>query len=819
MTELSISPELLSANGDFFAWNNKRVRVYLREDQLQSTAPSQKQTVRKVAAMTVLGDLSGGNKAAASSQAAQGFSGSKPFVSILCKFSDVADEPRDLAYFNGMYSNTPGGMDHYWRENSYAAINVEGSTAIDWVVLPGTRESYIPMVNGEEEADLSLLFNDCTAAADPLVDFSNGGNPFQGINMMFNDDLDGFAWGGSRFTMLDGVNKSWSVTWEPPWGYANNAIIAHEMGHGFGLPHSTNWDNDNYPYDNLWDVMSRAGSAYAVNDPVYGQRGQHTNAYHKAQLGWISGAQLLEVGSGIKTTVVVDAMSDNSTANYRMIRIPIPGSSDYYTVESRLMEGDYDGALPGNAVIIYQVVNGRKEPSWAVDTDNPPANTNDNEGTMFRPGETFTDAGNSIVIKVEAATVDGFRVTVDTNSLIPPVPTGVNASDGAFADHTRINWNASPGATGYRVYRCAGTSTGTCGSATGFPTGPSFDDPNGSAGTSYYYRVKACANGLCSAFSAADQGFRTAAMEEKMRVNRFLSFDADQKADVSLRNMLTGRWEINFLNNRFVKPNSGPTWLFPSLDWEMQGTGDFNGNGTGDFLLRNRNTGGWWIFLMNGRNFTSGKTLISTNVDWEMAGIGDFDGDGRDDVLLRNKVTGRWQIFFLNNRFVKANSGPTWLFPSLDWEMMGTADVNGNGRSDVILRNRITGGWWIFIMNGRNFTSGKTLITQNMDWQIAGIGDFDGDTRDDVLLRNKLTGRWQIFFLNNRFVKSNSGFSWMFPSLDWVMQGTGDVNANNRDDVVLRNSVTGGWWIFIMNGRHFTSGKTLITTNQDWEVP
>ena len=45
------------------------------------------------------------------------------------------------------------------------------------------------------------------------------------------------------------------TTWEPPWGYADISVIAHEMGHGFGLPHSTAIDWTSV-YDNAWDVMS-----------------------------------------------------------------------------------------------------------------------------------------------------------------------------------------------------------------------------------------------------------------------------------------------------------------------------------------------------------------------------------------------------------------------------------------------------------------------------------------------------------------------------------------------------------------------------------
>ena len=62
---------------------------------------------------------------------------------------------------------------------------------------------------------------------------------YDGINMMFNSNFDnGYAWGGARYMTLDGETKLWRTTWEPPWAYHSISVIAHEMGHGFGLPHS-----------------------------------------------------------------------------------------------------------------------------------------------------------------------------------------------------------------------------------------------------------------------------------------------------------------------------------------------------------------------------------------------------------------------------------------------------------------------------------------------------------------------------------------------------------------------------------------------------
>ena len=410
--ELSVSAELLRIHGGALAWNGRRVTVTTVAVPASMTAPARQPL--QVAAVHFLpteepnADLGGG------------VTGSQPWVSILCKFQDVPTEPENLSFFQNMYANVPGGLDHYWREVSYDSIDVVGSTAIDWVVLPNNQTFYVPTPGSNTTANLNALFADCTAAADPFVDFANGGSPFVGINMMFNALLDCCAWGGGMFGTLDGISKVWRTTWEPPWGYADEGVIAHEMGHGFGLPHANNWDGDGNPYDTPWDVMS-AATSNAVNDATYGRLGKHVLAYHKNDiLGWIAPGQIFEVTSPGSFDVTLDHMALASTANHRVARISIDGSSRFYTVEARKRVGNYDGAVPGDAIIICEVDPGRSEPAWTVDADMPPANFANNEGTMWKVGETFADPDAGIEITVLSETTDGFdvRITiVDTDEI------------------------------------------------------------------------------------------------------------------------------------------------------------------------------------------------------------------------------------------------------------------------------------------------------------------------------------------------------------------------------------------------------------------
>ena len=346
--------------------------------------------------------------------AASSVTGSQPWVTIACKFNDITSEPKDLAYFQAMLSDSPGRLDDYWRIVSHGKVNVAGSAAYGWFTLPHPRSYYIPSGGS---ADLAKLFTDCTSVANPTVDFS----AFIGINQMFNGDLDGFAWGGNRSATLDGKSGLWSVTWEPPWAYQNEAPLAHEMGHGFGLPHANNSDLDSDPYDNPWDVMSD-WRADATSDLTFGTLPKHINIYHRDRLGWIDAARKLTIGSaGIWANLSLDAAEIDSSTNLQMIVVTLPGAAatHYYTIEARRAgdAGDaYDRNLAGSAVIIHEIDTTRKEPAWSVDAQSPPANVADDPGSMFVAGESWAAPGGAFFVSVTATTQTGFVVSVDRAS-------------------------------------------------------------------------------------------------------------------------------------------------------------------------------------------------------------------------------------------------------------------------------------------------------------------------------------------------------------------------------------------------------------------
>lgn len=329
--------------------------------------------------------------------------GNKKWVTILCRFADsTSTTPNAVSFFQGLMSNTAPGMDHYWRETSNGNINIAGSVVVGWYNLPQPRSYYIH--GNPARFDFNRAEPDAITLADPDIFFPD----FYGINFVFNEELDGLNYGGITFVSKDGLsNQIFGSTDLSPGGYGNQSRVAHEMGHGFGLSHSSGPYSDKYDSD--WDPMSSLGVCSPPN-PTYGCLGANTIAYHKDKLGWISSARKYLAAPGTTATINIERLGQPASANnYLMAQLPID-DTHFYTVEARLFSG-YDNQIPAQALIIHQVDTSRIDrTAQVVDPDN---NGDPNDaGARWLPGETFLDEAHGIQVTVNSMGTSSFSVTL-----------------------------------------------------------------------------------------------------------------------------------------------------------------------------------------------------------------------------------------------------------------------------------------------------------------------------------------------------------------------------------------------------------------------
>jgi M6 family metalloprotease-like protein len=315
-------------------------------------------------------------------------------------------------------------MDIYWRELSYENANLVGSTVVGWFNMPQARADYLDGPGGQ--LNHAEIAEDCTAAADAFVNFPD----YLGINLMFNQDLDCCSWGGSSVLNRDGISRIYSITWMATWGWGNHNVMGHEMGHGFGLPHSSG--PYTATYDSQWDVMSGGGTC-SPPDPTFGCLGVHTIGFHKDALGWIPDSRRYMATTGPDQSIFIERLAQPGTSGYLVAQIPIGGSTtNFYTVEARKFVG-FDQQVPGEAIVIHLVDTIRGDRlAQVVDVDSIPNSNPNDDGAMWLPGEVFTDTVNNIAIAIMEDTGSGYRIIINPTNR-PPV-----ADNQAVTTHQNI---------------------------------------------------------------------------------------------------------------------------------------------------------------------------------------------------------------------------------------------------------------------------------------------------------------------------------------------------------------------------------------------
>ncbi|XP_071950820.1 uncharacterized protein [Antedon mediterranea] len=169
--------------------------------------------------------------------------------------------------------------------------------------------------------------------------------------------------------------------------------------------------------------------------------------------------------------------------------------------------------------------------------------------------------------------------------------------------------------------------------------------------------------------------------------------------------------------------------------------------------------------------------------------IGDFNGDGNTDVICHNILTGSKKIYYASCKG-SFNSQQTWQ-SGMDWchhsgEQLFIGDFNRDGRSDMMCHDRNTGYKRYTFAQPPGIFTGPTLH-ENINWcktdQLI-VTDFNGDGRDDMLCHSSNA------YTQIRYAKTSGTFTtvgWQ-QKMNWCGSSnkllTGDFNGDRRADLI-----------------------------------
>jgi hypothetical protein len=165
-----------------------------------------------------------------------------------------------------------------------------------------------------------------------------------------------------------------------------------------------------------------------------------------------------------------------------------------------------------------------------------------------------------------------------------------------------------------------------------------------------------------------------------------------------------------------------------TTDWHFQGIGDFNGDGNSDVLWRQDGSGQVYVWEMNGQQVQAEGAVQHAPVtnDWQVEGIGDFNGDGKSDVLWRQDGSGQVYVWEMNGQQVQTEGAVQHAPVTNDWHVQSVNDFNGDGKSDVLWRQDGSGQLYLWEMNGQQVQAegAAAHLPVPSDWHIFSDLNF-----------------------------------------------------------------------------------------------
>lgn len=238
------------------------------------------------------------------------------------------------------------------------------------------------------------------------------------------------------------------------------------------------------------------------------------------------------------------------------------------------------------------------------------------------------------------------------------------------------------------------------------------------------------------------------------------------------------------------QPLSEPMWIYND-DPRHEVGNDVNGDGYSEMFWRSSNVVTWW--LMNGAGTSRSKSTTKPGTQ-HLVAMPNFYGDSFHDLLWFDEADGTFWLW--QSTYDEYAKDPLdWTLPGAGWRVLGSLDVDGDRRGDLLLRDPATGTFQWWLVDGRQVATTHSLQVPSR-WRLAATGDLDADGHGDLVWRDPGEHRLVLWegqadgtFGTGREIAG-------YPGGDWLLVGAVDIDGDGHDDLLWHSAATQSiaWW-------------------------
>lgn len=282
-----------------------------------------------------------------------------------------------------------------------------------------------------------------------------------------------------------------------------------------------------------------------------------------------------------------------------------------------------------------------------------------------------------------------------------------------------------------------------------------------------------------------------------------LDYDGDGRADLAVYRRSVALW---YLDGRGAGVPAGRIRDIPARvhsRWQTRLAHDVNGDGLTDLSVARDAA---WRTLHSARDaWWIGSELVF-GAPTDVRRTADVDGDGRLDLILFRPATAMWYVARSSTEFHDVLASGPW---GLVGDIAVPADYDGDRRADRAVFRPSEARWYI------DRSSDGTRITA--EWgrldDVPVPADYDGDGIADLAVYRPQTGTW--------FVRRSSDAATV--TLDWGL-GTdvpapADYDGDGMIDPAVFRPSDGSWWVRESRSGWMTSSRVEWGLAGDVPVP